>query len=82
MIQIILYLAIESMIIASIILSSQAMDLMLLRLAGKTCGLGIHPNFSFFCIDKAMEESSPFGSDYMLATCGFLVIDLKINFNY
>jgi hypothetical protein len=76
MIQVILYLAIESVIIASIILSTQAMDLMLLRIAGKTCGLGLNPDLEFFCITEAIDESSPFGTNYMLATFGFMVIYL------
>ena len=79
MIQVILYLAIESLVIASIILSTQSMDLMLLKIAGKTCGLGVHPKLGFFCITEAIDESSPFGTDYMLATFGFMVIDLINN---
>ncbi|RGB35072.1 hypothetical protein C1646_700412 [Rhizophagus diaphanus] len=72
-IQIILYLSIESVIIASIILSAQSMDLMLLKWAGKTCGLGFHPNLGFFCINDAIDESSPFGSNYMMASLGFMI---------
>ncbi|RIA89508.1 hypothetical protein C1645_850870 [Glomus cerebriforme] len=44
------------------------MDLMLLRWADKTCGLGFHPNFGFFCINDAIDVNSPFGSNYMLAS--------------
>ncbi|GBC08293.1 hypothetical protein RclHR1_00800020 [Rhizophagus clarus] len=72
-IQIILYLSIESVIIASIILSSQAMDLMLLRWAGKTCGLSLHPNLGFLCVKDAIDGNSPFGSSYMLASLGFVI---------
>lgn len=50
------------------------MDLMLLKWAGKTCGLGFHPNLGFFCINDAIDESSPFGSNYMMASLGFMVI--------
>ncbi|CAG8494149.1 1823_t:CDS:2 [Funneliformis mosseae] len=72
-VQIILYLAIESIIIASIILSAQAMDWMLLKLTGRTCGFSLHPDLGFICVDEETNENSPFGSNYMLATSGFMI---------
>ncbi|CAI2190965.1 16310_t:CDS:2 [Funneliformis geosporum] len=72
-VQIIMYLAIESIIIASIILSAQAMDWMLLKIAGRTCGFSLHPDLGFICVDEETNENNPFGSNYMLATSGFMI---------
>ncbi|RKP27710.1 hypothetical protein SYNPS1DRAFT_12273 [Syncephalis pseudoplumigaleata] len=73
-----LYLSLQTVNIASIILSIQSMDRMLVSLAGRTCGVEFYPKFQWTCVIAAdMQETSmgasPFGSVYMLFTLGFLV---------
>ncbi|RHZ72484.1 hypothetical protein Glove_242g37 [Diversispora epigaea] len=72
-VQLTLYIAIQSFIISSIIISSQTMDSLMISLAGKTCGIGIHPTTGFFCVREQGLTGSPFGKDYMLITVGFLI---------
>jgi hypothetical protein len=65
----------QSVNIASIILSSQAMDSLLISAIGKTCGVGIHPDIGFFCVNKQKATGSPFEERYMFLTAGYLVIE-------
>ncbi|CAG8722558.1 13198_t:CDS:2, partial [Dentiscutata heterogama] len=71
-IQIIVYLAIESFIIASIILSAQSLDSLYITLFGVTCGVGIYPDSGWLCIRELGDEASPFGERWMLFTVGFM----------
>ncbi|KAG9297692.1 hypothetical protein G9A89_011207 [Geosiphon pyriformis] len=72
-IQIVLFISIQSVNIAAIILSSQSMDSLLLSLAGHTCGVGIYPRYGIFCVNSHGPQNSPFGNDFMLVTAGFLI---------
>ncbi|CAG8700965.1 3028_t:CDS:2 [Acaulospora morrowiae] len=49
------------------------MDSLMISLTGKTCGIGIHPTAGFFCVREQGTNGSPFGSDYMLVTAGFVI---------
>ena len=49
------------------------MDSLVISTIGKTCGIGIHPDVGFFCVNKINAEGSPFEERYMLLTAGYLV---------
>lgn len=72
----------QSFNIASIILSAQTMDSLVISIIGKTCGIGIHPDAGFFCVNRQKAEGSPFEERYMLLTAGYLVkkINSFVNF--
>ncbi|CAG8798602.1 253_t:CDS:2, partial [Cetraspora pellucida] len=72
LIQISLFVSLQSVNIASILLSAQSMDTLLISLFGKTCGLGISPKSGFYCINQQGDYNSPFGTNYMVATLGFV----------
>ncbi|CAG8687993.1 3761_t:CDS:2, partial [Ambispora leptoticha] len=72
-IQVMLYISIQSVNIASILISAQSMDTLLVSLAGRTCGIGIHPRPGLFCVYEQSRWNSPFGDDYMLITAGYLM---------
>ncbi|CAG8672973.1 4422_t:CDS:2 [Funneliformis mosseae] len=69
----ILLISIESMIIATIALTSQSFDTMLIRLTGKTCGIGIYPDRGWICVYDLGDFSSPFGNRLMAFTGGFMI---------
>ena len=64
----------QSVNIASIVLSAQTMDSLLITIIGKTCGIGIYPDTGFFCLSEQKAVGSPFEARYMLLTAGYLVI--------
>ncbi|KAI9594777.1 hypothetical protein BDF19DRAFT_385938, partial [Syncephalis fuscata] len=74
-----LFLSLQTVNVASIILSIQSMDRMILTLAGRTCGLSIYPKVQWLCVDmQTMGETvsanaSPFNDAYMLFTFGLLI---------
>jgi hypothetical protein len=68
-----LFISMQSFNIASIILSAQTMDSLVISIIGKTCGIGIHPDAGFFCVNRQKAEGSPFEERYMLLTAGYLV---------
>ncbi|CAG8519533.1 4830_t:CDS:2 [Acaulospora colombiana] len=72
-IQLFLFVSLQSVNIASILLSAQSMDTVLISLFGKTCGLGIYPESGFYCVYQQGDFNSPFGTNYMVATLGFLI---------
>ncbi|CAG8774084.1 28023_t:CDS:2, partial [Dentiscutata erythropus] len=73
LIQISLFASLQSVNIASILLSAQSIDTLLISLFGKTCGLGIYPQNGFYCVDTQGDYNSPFGTNYMVATLGFVI---------
>nr|CAG8453998.1 2773_t:CDS:10 [Entrophospora candida]CAG8471781.1 10428_t:CDS:10 [Entrophospora candida] len=68
MTQCILFISIQSINIACIILSAQTMDSLMISLLGKTCGIGIYPDSGVFCVYKQLPDGSPFGDKTMLVT--------------
>ncbi|CAG8474213.1 10553_t:CDS:2, partial [Funneliformis mosseae] len=68
-----LFISMQSINIASIILSSQTMDSLVISIIGRTCGIGIHPDTGFFCVNEHKAEGSPFEERYMLITAGYLI---------
>ncbi|CAG8739461.1 2480_t:CDS:2, partial [Cetraspora pellucida] len=73
LIQFVLFVTFESLIISSIIISSQTMDSLTISVLGKTCGIGIYPTKGVFCVSEQSATGSPFGESYMLLTVGYFV---------
>ncbi|CAG8603472.1 15276_t:CDS:2, partial [Dentiscutata heterogama] len=71
--QIIIYAAIETFIITSIILSAQLLDNLLIDFLKISCGIGIYPEFGWICIRNLGNENGPFESRLMLFTIGFVI---------
>ncbi|KAI9345764.1 hypothetical protein BD770DRAFT_437063 [Pilaira anomala] len=73
--QLMLFLALQSVNIASIIIAAQTFDNMLVTIFKGTCGLGVYPG-GWFCI----SEGASFGSeDYFIFTFGFCFFSLVEN---
>ncbi|RUS23188.1 hypothetical protein BC937DRAFT_90892 [Endogone sp. FLAS-F59071] len=70
--QIILYLSLQSLNIASMIISSQSMDSLIITLFGATCGIAIYPPGPI-CVHAQSSTGSPFVDYYMFVTGGLLV---------
>ncbi|CAB4424210.1 unnamed protein product [Rhizophagus irregularis] len=69
----ILFLSVESMIIATIALTSQAFDAILVRFVGSTCGIGLYPDKGWICVQNLNNFNSPFGDRLMFVTGGFMI---------
>ncbi|CDH54422.1 aaap amino acid permease [Lichtheimia corymbifera JMRC:FSU:9682] len=77
--QIMLFIALQAVNVASIIIAGQTFDGMIITLFKGTCGLGIAPG-GWFCITEAVElGNSPFSSDdYYIFTFGFLLAAVMV----
>lgn len=70
--QFVLYGALQSNAIQSIVLISQTLDSLLVDIAGKTCG--VTTAFQWICVSQHGTSSpSPFENTFMIFTIGFLV---------
>ncbi|KAI8143731.1 hypothetical protein BJV82DRAFT_609229 [Fennellomyces sp. T-0311] len=77
--QLVLFLALQSVNVASIILAAQTIDSMLITLFKGTCGLGIAPG-GWFCItERTVLGNSPFSADdYYIFTFGYLLTAVMV----
>lgn len=77
--QIMLFIALQAVNVASIIIAGQTFDGMIITLFKGTCGLGIAPG-GWFCISEEVElGNSPFSSDdYYIFTFGFLLAAVMV----
>ncbi len=82
--QVILYLAIQSANISSIIYSAQTMDNFIINVFKKSWGVALNlfsnpdspigsNKIGLYSVGKMAEENSPFGDQFMLVTLGYLV---------
>ncbi|CAG8460453.1 2960_t:CDS:2 [Cetraspora pellucida] len=71
--QIIIYAAIETFIITSIILSAQLFDNLLIDFLKISCGIAIYPEFGWICIGTFGNINGPFENRLMLFTIGFML---------
>ncbi|KAJ3371456.1 hypothetical protein HDU91_005287 [Kappamyces sp. JEL0680] len=69
----ILYGSIQSVNVASIIGSAQIFDSLMVGIFGGTCGWGVSPKTGIYCVTQIQNTNSPFGSNYMVGTVGFVV---------
>ncbi|KAF9430271.1 hypothetical protein BGZ94_007641 [Podila epigama] len=72
LVQIICFLAMQTTNIASIAVSAQLFDNLLIKLFKRTCGIAIYPHPSFVCVSEQLESASPF-SGVMIMTAGVLL---------
>ena len=76
--QIVLYLGLQANSIAALIQVIQAADLATLKIFGKTCGYVLGPNvYGWTCVnalDDILPATSPFGSQFVLFSIGYLII--------
>jgi len=80
--QIILYLAIQSANISSIIYSAQTMDNFIINIFKKSYGVALNlfsnsgigsKKIDIYSVKEMAKENSPFGDQFMLVTLGYLV---------
>ncbi|KAF9577848.1 hypothetical protein BGW38_006679, partial [Lunasporangiospora selenospora] len=72
LVQVVCFLAMQTTNIASIAITSQLFDNLLIRLFHKTCGIQIYPHAGPICITEQLPSASPF-SGVMLITAGVVV---------
>ncbi|KAF9935288.1 hypothetical protein FBU30_004863 [Linnemannia zychae] len=72
LVQIICFLAMQTTNIASIAISAQLFDNLLIQLFHRTCGIQILPHAAFVCVTKQSASASPF-SGIMIMTAGVLL---------
>ncbi|CAO0790219.1 unnamed protein product [Mucor circinelloides] len=73
--QLMLFLSLQSVNVASIIIAAQTFDSMLITIFKGTCGLGVYPG-GWFCVTESagIDGNSPFpADDYFIFTFGFLL---------
>eukprot|EP00833_Pecoramyces_ruminatium_P015119 jgi/Orpsp1_1/1189151/evm.model.d7180000069874.1 len=86
--QFILYMALQSANVSSIIYSAQTMDNFIINFFKRTYGIAANipffsnttvdtfntdSMFSYYSVDKMAEENSPFGDQFMLVTLGYII---------
>ncbi|KAI9021861.1 hypothetical protein DFJ74DRAFT_599647, partial [Hyaloraphidium curvatum] len=77
--QIILFLSLQSTNIASIIISIQTMDNIIIEIFHKTCGIIVKDGTLMTTCPTAVSSSnSPFGDDFLLLSYGYLVTVVMI----
>ncbi|KAG0379638.1 hypothetical protein BGX24_012353 [Mortierella sp. AD032] len=72
LVQIICFLAMQTTNIASIAVSAQLFDNLLIQIFHRTCGIQIIPHASFVCVTEQLASASPF-SGVMIMTAGVLL---------
>ncbi|KAK3808153.1 MAG: hypothetical protein JOS17DRAFT_691919, partial [Linnemannia elongata] len=71
-VQIICFLAMQTTNIASIAVSAQLFDNLLIQIFHRTCGIQIIPHTAFVCVTEQLASASPF-SGVMIMTTGVLL---------
>ncbi|KAG0016709.1 hypothetical protein BGZ81_011083, partial [Podila clonocystis] len=71
-VQIVCFLAMQTTNIASIAVSAQLFDNLLIKLFHRTCGIQVYPYPSFVCVTEQLPSASPF-SGVMIMTAGVLL---------
>ncbi|TPX44009.1 hypothetical protein SeMB42_g04472 [Synchytrium endobioticum] len=69
-----IYGSMQSINIASIIVSIQTLDSFLITVFGGTCGFSIAPTQGILCIYRQTDTNSPFDGNVMLMTAGFVLL--------
>ncbi|KAG0208875.1 hypothetical protein BGX28_000274 [Mortierella sp. GBA30] len=72
LVQIICFLAMQTTNIASIAISAQLFDNLLIKIFSRTCGIQVYPNPSFICVTEQLQAASPF-TGVMIMTAGVLL---------
>ncbi|KAF9577200.1 hypothetical protein BGW38_007750, partial [Lunasporangiospora selenospora] len=72
MVQIICFLAMQTTNIASIAVSAQLFDNLLIKIFHRTCGIQLYPHAGFVCVTEQLSAASPF-SGVMIMSTGVLL---------
>ncbi|KAG0344989.1 hypothetical protein BG004_004036, partial [Podila humilis] len=72
LVQIVCFLAMQTTNIASIAVSAQLFDNLLIKIFHRTCGIAIYPRPSFVCVAEQLQSASPF-SGIMIMTTGVVL---------
>ncbi|KAG0298133.1 hypothetical protein BGZ98_000306 [Dissophora globulifera] len=72
LVQIICFLAMQTTNIASIAVSAQLFDNLLIKIFHRTCGIQVHPSLGFICVSEQLPTASPF-TGVMVMTAGVLL---------
>ncbi|KAK3819864.1 MAG: hypothetical protein J3Q66DRAFT_311615 [Benniella sp.] len=72
LVQIICFLAMQTTNIASIVVSAQLFDNLLIKIFHGTCGIQVHPNVAWVCATEQLQSASPF-TGVMIMTTGVLL---------
>ncbi|CAG8533432.1 15197_t:CDS:2 [Acaulospora colombiana] len=73
LVHVFLYASLESIIIASLVLSAQSLDSLFVISLGTSCGIGIYPDLGQVCTQSLGSENSPYGDRWMIMTAGLVV---------
>ena len=80
--QIFVNISLHAMNVASIIVTGQVMDVVLIKVLGESCGLQLYPHVGWQCVHEVSRDVSPFGPVFII-TLGYflcLVLILPISF--
>ncbi|KAG0312432.1 hypothetical protein BGZ99_009523 [Dissophora globulifera] len=72
LVQIICFLAMQTTNIASIAVSAQLFDNLIIKIFHRTCGIQVHPSFGLICVSEQLPTASPF-TGVMVMTAGVLL---------
>ncbi|KAI1319074.1 hypothetical protein EDD11_004963 [Mortierella claussenii] len=72
LVQIICFLAMQTTNIASIAISAQLFDNLLIQVFHRTCGIQVHPTAALICVSKQLDSASPF-TGVMIMTTGVVL---------
>ncbi|KAI7827514.1 hypothetical protein BC939DRAFT_378198, partial [Gamsiella multidivaricata] len=72
LVQIICFLAMQTTNIASIAVSAQLFDNLLIKIFHRTCGIQVYPNAALVCVSEQLSSASPF-TGVMIMTAGVLL---------
>ncbi|KAG0244720.1 hypothetical protein BGX31_008609 [Mortierella sp. GBA43] len=72
LVQIICFLAMQTTNIASIAVSAQLFDNLLIHIFHRTCGIQVYPSVGFVCVTDQLQSASPF-TGVMIMTAGILL---------
>ncbi|KAF8954706.1 hypothetical protein BGZ46_002840 [Entomortierella lignicola] len=67
-VQMICFLAMQTTNIASIAVSAQLFDNLLIQIFHRTCGIQIHPTAAFICVTEQLPSASPFTGVMIMST--------------
>ncbi|KAF9348144.1 hypothetical protein BGX34_002657 [Mortierella sp. NVP85] len=72
LVQIVCFLAMQTTNIASIVVSAQLFDNLLIKIFHRSCGIQVHPNVAWVCVTEQLQSASPF-TGVMIMTAGVLL---------
>ncbi|KAF9115503.1 hypothetical protein BGX27_007518, partial [Mortierella sp. AM989] len=72
LVQVICFLAMQTTTIASIAVSAQLFDNLLIKIFHRTCGIQVYPTASLICVSQQLPSASPF-TGVMIMTTGVIL---------